>query len=326
MCRWCFGLACMLSIFFGLAVHGLAENVPRIGLLTYWDCDPSAIQNEFGPFLKGLEELGYRQGETFELDCQSAARSYDGLPEAARKLVQRPVNVIVTASQPAGRAAHQVTASIPIVSVVSGDPVSDGLVVSLAKPGGNFTGISYYATELTAKRLELLKEAVPNVATIGVLANPDVSYLPFETDTMRAAKKLGVGVKFHYVKQPAEIDVAIPGMKREGVQAIFVLPDVMLSGEAARIASLALEQRLPTMTWGQWYPRASCLMAYSADYDEIMRRLAFLADRIVKGANPGDLPLEQPATFRLTINQKTAAALGLELPQTLLILADEVIE
>ncbi|MEQ1956903.1 ABC transporter substrate-binding protein [Mesorhizobium sp. CN2-181] len=290
------------------------------------DCDPSAIQNEFGPFLKGLEELGYKQGETFDLECQAAEKSYERLAEAARKLVQLPVDVIVTTSQPAGRAAHQATDSVPIVSIVSGDPIADGLVASLAKPGGNFTGVSYYATELTAKRLELLKEAIPDVAKIGVLANPDVSYLPFEADTMRAAGKLGIGVKLHHVRQPAEIDVAIPEMKKEDVQAIFVLPDVMLAGEAAHIAALALEQRLPTMTWGQWYPRAGCLMAYSADYVEMIHRLAFYADRILKGANAGDLPLEQPATFRLTINQKTAMALGLELPQTLLILADEVIE
>lgn len=325
MCRSCFGLACILAIFLGSANHSLAD-VPRVGLLTYWDCDSGSIQNEFGPFLKGLEELGYRRGETLALECQGAGQNYDGLAEAARELVQLPVDVIVTTSQPAGRAAYQVTKSVPIVSVVSGDPISDGLVVSLAKPGGNFTGVSYYATELTAKRLELLKEAIPGLTTIGVLANPDVSYLPFEADTMRAADKLGVSVKLHHVRQPEDIDVAIPEMKKESVQAIFVLPDVMLAGEAGHIAGLALEQRLPTMTWGLWYPRAGCLMAYSADYVEMIHRLAFYADRILKGANPGDLPLEQPATFLLTINQKTAAALGLELPQTLLILADEVIE
>ena len=158
MRRWYVALAPMLAILFGplVAAQGLAATVPRIGLLTYWDCSPAAVQNEFGSFLKGLGELGYRQGENVTLECQAAEKSYDRLAEAARKLVQLPVDVIVTTSQPAGTAAHDVTDSVPIVSVVSGDPVSAGLVTSLAKPGGNFTGVSYYATELTAKRLELL--------------------------------------------------------------------------------------------------------------------------------------------------------------------------
>ncbi|SJM30782.1 ABC transporter substrate-binding protein [Mesorhizobium delmotii] len=323
-----FSLAYLLALFVGpfAASQGLAATVPHVGLLTYWDCSPGTVQAEFGPFLKGLKELGYRMGESFVLECQAAGKSYDRLAEAARKLVQLPVDVIVTSSQPAGRAAHQVTDSVPIVSIVSGDPISAGLVASLARPGGNFTGVSYYATELTAKRLELLKEAIPGIVTIGVLANPDVSYLPFEADAMRAAEKLGIGVKLHHIRQPADLDVTIPEMKKEGVQAIFVLPDVMLAGEAAHIAVLALEQRLLTMAWAPWYPRNGCLLAYSADYAKMLHRLAFYVDRILKGTNPGDLPIEQPTTFELSINLKTANALGIDLPQTVLLMADEVIE
>lgn len=326
--RWCRALACMLAVLVATfaASQGQAAPVPRIGILSYFDCSQDPVHGEFGAFFQGLEELGYKQGETFTIECQGAGNSYDGLAAAARKLLEVPVDVIVTTSQPAGQAAREATDSVPIVSIVSGDPVSAGLVASLANPGGNFTGVSYYATELTAKRLELLQEAIPGVVKIGVLSNPDVSYLPFEADTMRAAAKLGIGVVLHQVSKPAGLDAAISEMGKESVQAIFVLPDVMLAGESAHIADLALEQRLPTMTWAPWFTQAGCLIAYSADYEEMKHRLAFYVDRILKGTKAGDLPLEQPTTFKLTINLKTAKALGLELPQTILMRADEVIE
>jgi len=248
------------------------------------------------------------------------------MANAASRLVQRGVDVIVTSSQPAGRAARAATSNIPIVSVVSGDPVAAGLAKSLAHPGGNFTGVSYYATELTAKRLELLKEAIPGIVKIGVLANPEVSYLPFEADTHSAAAKLGIELSVHQVKQPADLEGAFSAMRQEMVQAVFVLPDLMIAGEAAHIAELAIENHMPSMAWGGWFTESGCLMAYSADYAEMNHRLAFYVDRILKGANPGDLPIEQPTTFKLSINLKTAAKLGLELPQAMLILADEVIE
>jgi putative ABC transport system substrate-binding protein len=236
------------------------------------------------------------------------------------------VDVIVSMSQPAGQAAHDATDAIPIVSIISGDPVAVGLAKSLAEPGGNLTGLSYYANELTLKRLELLKEALPELATVDVLANPVVSYLPFEDDAKREAGRLGVAVRIHHVSEPADLDDAFARMKAEGAQAVFVLPDMMLSSEAPRIASLALEHGLPTMAWGDWYTKAGCLMAYSAQYGELIHRLAFYVDRILKGARPGDLPIEQPTTFELSLNLKTAKALGIEPPPALLLRADEVIE
>jgi putative ABC transport system substrate-binding protein len=302
----------------------LPAATPRIGLLTYWTCDRP--NDEFGSFLHGLEELGYKPGVTIDLECQGSGRNYNKLVEAATALVQASVDVIVATSQPAGRAAHEATDKIPIVTIVSGDPVAAGFARSIAKPGGNLTGLSYYATELTAKRLELLKEAVRGISKIGVLANPVVSYLPFEADTRRAADKLGLFVTVHQVSQPPDIEVAFEGMKREGMQAVFVLPDLMLADEAGHIATLGINYRLPTMAWGPWFVQAGCLMAYSANYDEMGHRLAFYVDRILKGANPGDLPIEQPTRFRLSINSKTAATLGLELPQDLMLLADDVIE
>ena len=319
-------LACALAIVVGavLNIPSLQAATPRIGLLTWWTCDTA--NDEFGSFLRGLEELGYKPGETVALECRGSSKNYDKLVEAAAALVRVPVDVIVTTSQPAGRAAHEATDKTPIVTIVSGDPVAAGLARSIAKPGGNLTGVSYYATELTAKRLELLKEAIPGITKIGVLANPAVSYLPFEEDTRRAAVKLGIRVTIHQVNQPTDIEVAFEEMKREGMQAVFVLPDLLLADEAAHIANLGINYRIPTMAWGPWFVQAGCLMAYSANYDEMAHRLAFYVDRILRGANPGDLPIEQPTGFRLSINSKTAAALDLELPKDLFLLADEVIE
>jgi putative ABC transport system substrate-binding protein len=209
---------------------------------------------------------------------------------------------------------------------VSGDPVASGLARSIAKPGGNFTGVSYYATELTAKRLELLKELIPDIAKIGVLANPDLSYLPFEDDTKRAAEQLGIVQSVYYVSDPTGFKSAFAEMEAEKVQAVFVLPDVMFANNAAQIATLALEHHLPMMAWGTWFTEVGGLMAYSADYDQMNYRLASYVDRILRGAKPGDLPIEQPTTFHLSINLKTARALKLEVPESLLLLAEKVFE
>ena len=277
-------------------------------------------------FLTGLRDLGYKPGETVTIECRSAGRHYDQLAWAATELVGLGVDVIVGTSEPVARALHEATDTIPIVSIFSGDPVAGGLVRSFARPGGNLTGVSYYATELTGKRLGLLMEAIPELVRIGVLANPALSYLPFEEDTKRAAARLDVAARIHHVSEPAELAHAFSAMKAEKAQAVFVLPDLMLAGEASRIATLALEHLLPTMSWGYWYTDAGCLMSYSAWYPALNYRLADYVDRILRGAKPGDLPIEQPTTFNLSINMRTAKALNLELPQTLMLRADKVIE
>jgi len=164
---------------------------------------------------------------------------------------------------PTAQTAHDATQTIPIVMIASGDP----LVKSLGHPGGNVTGLTYYATELTAKRLELLREAVPNLTKIGVLADPVVDYLPFKNDTLRAAAALGLGVVVHNVSEPPDVDVAIEEMANEGAGAVFVLPDLMLASQSDRIGRVALSHRLPTMAWGQWFTRDGCLMAYSASQE-----------------------------------------------------------
>jgi putative tryptophan/tyrosine transport system substrate-binding protein len=328
-------LVCSLvySLAVMLVTPAAGEEPPahlhRIGILTWSSCDiPLYLRQrgEFGWFIRGLVDLGYKPDETVRIACRSAGRRYDRLVAAADELVRLPVDVIVTSSQPAGSAAHEATTTVPIVTVVSGNPVAAGLAQSLARPGGNVTGVSYYATELTAKRLELLKEMIPTVTTVGVLANPDVAVLPFEADTRRAASELGISLSVQQVNDAINFESAFARMKAEGAQAVFVLPDLMFAAEARRIAELAIANRLPTMAWGNWFAQLGCLMAYSADYDAMEVRLAFFVDRLFKGASPGDLPIEQPTTFKLSINLKTARALGLEPPRNLLIRADVVIE
>ena len=304
----------------GSALGQPASKVPHIGWLDFWpDCDSSSLES-------GLRDLGYVPGTSVVIDCRSADGRYERLPTAAAELVKLNVDVIVAASQPTAQAAHDATQTIPIVMIASGDPVSAGLVKSLGHPGGNVTGLTYYATELTAKRLELLREAVPSVTKIGVLANPVVAYLPFENDTLKAAAALGLGVVIHHVSEPPDIDVAIEEIANEGAGAVFVLPDMMLAGQAERIGRVALSHRLPTMAWGQWFTKAGCLMAYSAEYPNMTRSLAGYVDKILKGAKPGDLPIDQPYLFRLSINPVTARALGLTLSPSFVTRVDDEIE
>ena len=324
----CLYLACALVVILpALAVgQSPSSTMPRIGVVVWSSCEKDWLVDISGPFLRGLGEFGYKPGETFTIECRAAGGRYDGLTTAAADLARLPVDVIVTDSEPAGRGAHDATTTIPIVTIISGDPVGGGMARSLAKPGGNLTGVTYYATELTAKRMELLKELLPEVTTVGVMANPNVSYLPFEEDTKRAGGRLGITTRVHQVSEPADLKSAFSRMKAEGAQAVFILPDLMFASEASRIADLALEHGLPTMAWGGWFTETGCLMAYSSDYGTMIHRLAFYVDRILKGAKPGDLPIEQAATFSLSVNLKTAAVLGVEVPQSILMLADKVIE
>jgi putative tryptophan/tyrosine transport system substrate-binding protein len=314
-------MALLLTLFVDASASGQAgSKVPHIGWLDFWpSCDASSLES-------GLRDLGYIPGTSVVVDCRSADRRYERLPTAAAKLVALNVDVIVATSQPTAQAAHDATQTIPIVMIASGDPVAAGLVKSLDHPGGNVTGLSYYATELTAKRLELLREAVPNLTKVGVLANPVVSYLPFENDTLRAAAALGLGVVIHHVSEPGDIDSAIEQMQSEGVGAVFVLPDLMLADQAERVGRLALSHRLPTMAWGQWFTKAGGLMAYSAEYPNMTRSLADYVGKILKGAKPGDLPIDQPYLFRLSINPATARALGITFSPSFITRVDDEIE
>ncbi|WP_245435626.1 ABC transporter substrate-binding protein [Microvirga calopogonii] len=312
-------LTCLVTVGFPALADAQSATHPRIGLLTWGAC-------EMPDLIAGLKDLGRIPGENITIECRSAGKRYEGFATATAELVRLPVDVIVSESQPAGHMASSVTTTVPIVTILSGDPVGSGLVQSLSKPGGNLIGLTYYATELTAKRLELLQEAVPGISSVGVLANPVVAYLSFEEDTKHAAKALGLALIIHQVREPTELEKAIHQMKAEGAQAIFVLPDLMFASEAKQIADVALAEKLPVMAWGGWFTELGGLMAYSADYGTLVRRLAIYVDKILKGAPPGDLPIEQPAHFEVSVNVRTARTLGLTLPPELLARADEVIE
>ena len=276
--------------------------------------------------IAGLKDLGRKPGEDIVFECRSAGKRYEGLAPATAELVKLLVDVIVSESEPSGHMARSVTQTVPIVTILSGDPVGSGLAQSLARPGGNLTGLTYYATELTGKRLELLKDMVPGISSVGVLANPDVSYLPFEEDTRKAAKLLGITLVVHQVREPSALDDAIHQMKAEGAQAIFVLPDMMFATEAKRIADLALAEKLPVMAWGGWFTELGGLMAYSADYASLVCRLAVYVDKILNGAQPGNLPIEQATRFELSLNLHTARTIGVTIPPELLMRADKLIE
>ena len=229
--------------------------------------------------------------------------------------------------------ARKITTTVPIVTIISGDPVAAGLAKSLGHPGMNVTGVTYYATELTAKRLELLKQMLPALQTVGILdnpafteVNPDLVSLPFKDDAQKAAQMLGLKTSVQSARQVEDLEAAIARMKADGAEAVFVLPDLMFAAEAKRIADLALAAKLPTMSWGEWFTRAGCLMSYAADYGQMNRRLAFYVDRVLKGTKPGDLPIEQPSVFRLSINLKTAKSVGVEPPPSLMAMADTLIE
>jgi ABC-type uncharacterized transport system substrate-binding protein len=313
-------LACLIALGSpASAVAQSAANLPRIGLLTWDAC-------EMPDLIDGLRDLGRVPGENIVIECRSAGKRYQGFATATADLVRLAVDVIVSESEPAGHMARSVTKTVPIVTILSGNPVGSGLAQSLSKPGGNLTGLTYYATELTGKRLEMLKEMVPGISSIGVLANPDVSYLPFEEDTKQAAQLLGLALVVRQVREPNELDEAIHQMKVEGAQAVFVLPDLMFASEAKRIADLALAERLPMMAWGGWFTKTGGLMAYSADYGNLLRRLAVYVDKVLKGAQPGNLPIEQPARFELSLNLRTARTLGVTISPELLARADWVIE
>lgn len=318
-------LVCALMVISILvSAQSRAGSIPRIGYLSWSHCETPNSAGKF--FTNGMRDLGYKPGETIIFECRSAREVDAGLLTAATELVELGVDVIVSSSQPAARAAHMATKTIPIVSIISGDPVASGMAQSLARPGGNLTGLSYYATELTGKRLELLMEAIPNLKTVDVLTNPVVAYLPFEIDTRLAAKRLGIDVRFYQVGNHDEISAAFTEMKTKNPEAVFVLPDLMLAHAAEHVANLAIENRLPVMSWGYWYADAGCLISYSTWYPDLSYRMAFYVDRILKGTAPGDLPIEQPTKFVLSINLKTAKALNIELPQTLLFRADRFIE
>jgi putative ABC transport system substrate-binding protein len=302
----------------------------RIGYLITGVLDSPEARANLDAFRQGLNELGYIEGQHFVFEQRAADGRIERLPELARELVHLKVDILVALATPAGRAAQQATATMPIVVNAMGDPVRDGLVASLARPGGNITGTTFLGPELVPKRLALLKEVLPKVSRVAALLHPGAFSEHTMTDmlkeTAEAAGTLGVQLQLVEVRSPDEVDRAFSTMIRDRAEALFQLPSAMLFSERRRIVGLAATHRLPAMFNAREFVQLGGLIAYGASIADLNRRSATYVDRILKGAKPSDLPVEQPTKFELFINLKTAKALGLTVPNTLLVGADEVIE
>jgi ABC-type uncharacterized transport system substrate-binding protein len=280
-------------------------------------------------FRQGLRDLGYEEGKNISIEYRWAEGRYERLPTLAAELVRLNPDVLVTHAIPGIRAAQQATSIIPIVMGTSSDPVRLGLVKSLAKPGGNTTGVSNQLIDLSAKRLELLKEAVPNLRQVAVLSNPaNLTAREAVKETEAAARKLGVRVRsFEVRKEPTGLETELTAILRGRPDALIVIPDpAILGAHNARIAEFAVKNRLPAMGGQNGFVSAGGLISYGADFSKGWGLAARYVDRILNGAKPADLPVEQPTKFELVINLKTAKALGLTIPQTVILQADQVIE
>ena len=301
-------------------------KVPRIGFL---QLDPGNNPHLREAFLQGLRDLGYVEGRNVVIEYRSAEGKLERLPALATELVALKVDVIVTGGgTPTALAAKQATRTLPIVFSSATDPVTDGLVTSLAHPGGNLTGLSNLAPELVGKCLEQIKETVPQVSLVAVLWQPGT--VGGRTDMRKpaevAARALGVRVQFVEARGPADFDRAFSDMTRARAGALAVLGSAIFNSERRRLVDLAAKHRLPTVYTSRDFVDAGGLMAYGRSLADSFRRAAAYVDKILKGAKPADLPVEQPTTFELIINLKTAKALGLTIPPSLLQRADQVIE
>jgi putative ABC transport system substrate-binding protein len=260
--------------------------------------------------------------------CHSAEGNHERLGQVAAALSIENLDVIAALTHVTAYAARRATSTTPIVMIASGDPVRTGLVVSLNRPGGQVTGLTYYSTDLVAKRLQLLKEMLPGVVRVAVLENPTrpIVFGLYGQDAEQAARALDLRLLKVRVTDAHDLDRIIRGLVKDSAQALLILTDPMFGAEARRIADLAAVHRLPAMHWVPGFVEAGGLAAYAADYDAMLRRAAYYVDKILKGAKPSDLPVEQPTKFALGINLKTAKTLGLTIPPSLLARADQVIE
>ncbi len=321
--------AFIVALAFGILSGPLAAaaqqpaKVSRIGILTL----APSMRPSFEEFRRGLRELGYVEGQNIALEYRFAKESAEGLPALAAELVQMKVDVIVIQSTQAALAAKNATQTIPIVMAVTGDPVAAGLVASLARPGGNVTGLSLQLTELSGKRLQLLKEVAPKSTLVAVIRNvthPNTA--GFWEETEAAARSLTLRLQSVEVRSPADLDAAFKAVARARPSALITLADNMLVDNRTRIVQFAAKSRLPAIYPDREFAEAGGLMTYGPSIASNWRRAATFVDKILKGAKPADLPVEQPTKFELVINMKTAKSLGLTIPQSILIQATEVIQ
>jgi ABC-type uncharacterized transport system substrate-binding protein len=320
----CIGRRQFITLLGGAAAWPIAarartpNGMARIGFL--------GLEHRLEKFRQGLSDLGYIEGRDIVIEYRPSDPA-DRLPGFAAELVALKADVIVAGGSLAVRAAQQVTRTIPIVMTGASDPVGTGFVASLARPGGNITGSSLLSPELSGKRLELLREMVNDLSRLAILLNPNDPPVVFSLrETEKAAQAWGMDTSLVEARSGEELDGAFALIAKKRPQAIVILPASLMTKYAARIAELALNSRMPTITYFRDFPEVGGLMSYGPSLDYAAQRAAVYVDRILKGAKPSDLPVEQPTKFELVINLKTARALGLEVPPILLVRADEVIE
>jgi putative tryptophan/tyrosine transport system substrate-binding protein len=310
---------------------GSTRSSPFIGYLLVGQKEgASELSASLDAFQQGLRELGYTEGQNITIERRYAEWKLDQLPDLAAELVRLKVDVIVAFSTSSALAAKQATSTIPIVAVSMAFPVEDGLVASLARPGGNVTGTTFVGPELIAKRMGLLKETIPGVLRVAALWHPRAYGEHTMADMLKeaegAARTLGVQLQLVQALGPNDFDSAFSAMTQERADAFVVLPSPMLWAEHRRIVALAAKSRLPAMYQAREFVDAGGLMSYGTNLAALFRHSATYVDKILKGTKPADLPVEQPTKFELVINLKTAKALNLEIPPMLLARADEVIE
>ena len=331
-CELRIGLAAMFAVALTLCLVAapLAADaqqigkVPRIGFLGATSA--SGYRALLEAFRQGLRDLGYVEGKNLVIEFRWAEGRYDRLPALAAELVGLQVDLLVCHGTPGTWAAKRATTTIPIVMAATGDAIGSGLVASLARSGGNITGTTHFSPEINAKRLELLKEAVPRLRRVAVLVNPDD---PGTAPILRAmaltATSLKLELQLFEARGPSEFERAFAAMAQRRSEALVTMNDPMLMSNAGGLAALAAQRRLPSVGFKE-FAQAGGLMAYGVDFPGLYRHAAVFVDKILKGAKPADLPVEQATKFELVINLKTAKAFGLTIPPSLLMRADEVIE
>ncbi|MEQ1803757.1 MAG: ABC transporter substrate-binding protein [Burkholderiaceae bacterium] len=297
----------------------------RIGRVSPLSEEAAALSNE--AFRRGMRDLGWVEGKNYTMESLFAQGKLDRLPSLAAELVQRRVDLIVVGSSPGALAVKNATRTIPVVTVTTGDPVADGLVQSLARPGSNVTGVTTLAQGLNAKRVQLLKESVSGMTRLAVLTNPGDSYAAaFAKEREEVGRALALKVQVVEASGPSQFEQAFAAATGERAQALSVLSGIVFLTHRQAIVELAASRRLPAIYPERAFVDAGGLMYYGASLSDMWRHVAAHADKILKGAKPADLPVEQPTKFELVINLKTARQLGLKIPQSVLLRADELIE
>ena len=311
----------------GTAAAQRAEKAPRVGYLTPGSHADQGRQRRFEALRQGLRELGYVEGKNIAIESRWAEGQYERYPALAADLVRSKVDVIVAVGGAAAQAAQQATRTIPIVMVAVNDPLGSGLVSSLAHPGGNVTGTSFMAPDLVGKQFEVLKELVPKVSRVALLKNPGNPASASQVREAEAAERaLGVRLQTLEARNPQEIDSAFAAMTRERAGALLIFADGIFLNQRRQIAELATERRLPAVYGSMQHAEAGGLLAFSANLFDLERRAAVYVDKILKGARPGDLPVEQPTKLELAVNLRAAKAVGSAIPPSLLQRADRVID